>query len=291
LFDFKKRIVNVISYLFVKLDLSKVPPVMWVVIFIVLVFLGIISKIQSFFENKRKEKEEEKRTLIESNWASESGKLFYEKLIQKLRNNESALISNFSELDGISDFTRESISEHFGVADSQFDLRIPLALEYLNSRYLAESEELIGVSEEQAQLNYGVNLTNGEKLFEVFDECEWFELKRNQERTWNYQGLGLKIPLGGGLSYRLGSIQNLNPAVRYEYKSVGQGKLYLTNKRVIFQGESENKVVTLNSLIDIEQYNDCCVIGKSRGKKPIIKFQMDDSALFSRKLSRLFDTV
>lgn len=274
-----------------KTEHSGMLPVLLILLFICLLVLSIIFKI---FEGLKKRKAAKADAVLkekEINWANEAGRQFYDLLIQKLRNNESASIATFNELAGIENYTKESINARFEVQSGPFDLRIPVALEFLNSRHLAETDELIGVSEEQAQAEHGINLNNDELLYEMYQDCTWFELKRNQARSWNYHGLGLRIPLGGGLSYRLGSIQNLNPHARFEYRQISKGKVYLTNKRIIFQGDSENKVVTLKSLLDIEQYNDSCVIGKSTGKKPIIQFEFDDAAIFARKLSRLFDTV
>jgi hypothetical protein len=275
----------------IKFNIFNMNPVLLLVIIIVLIFLSIIFNIQDNIKKGKEQKLAEEEAQKESQWTNEVGRNFYELLLQRVRNNESAPITSFTELQGLTSFTKETINQHFGITDPQYEFRIPVLLEFLNSRYLAETDELVGIPEEQAQTEHGINLTNDECLYEMYEECSWFELKRNQERSWNYHGLGLRIPLGGGLSYRIGSIQNLNPEARYEYRKISTGKVYLTNKRIIFQGESENKVVTLKSLLDIEQYNDSCVIGKSTGKKPIIKFQFDDAAIFARKLSRLFDTV
>lgn len=279
-----------LSYL-LKFHLSDLSPEAILFGIIALVIIGIIVNINSGIETKKLNKIKEQEAIKENSWASEEGKAFFEKIKTRLRNNESAPVGSIEELHGLNDLTKESINSKFGVTDKKYEYRIPLALEFLNERYKAETSELKGITEEQAQTEHGINLNNDELLFEMYDECAWFELKRSQQRSWNYHGLGLRIPLGGGLSYRLGSIQNLNPDNLFEYKEISKGKVYLTNKRIIFQGESENKTVTLKSLLDIEQYNDSCVIGKSTGKKPIIKFQFDDAAIFSRKLSRLFETV
>jgi hypothetical protein len=279
-----------LSYI-LKFHLSDLSPEAILFGIIALVIIGIIVNINSGIETKKLNKIKEQEAIKENSWASEEGKAFFEKIKARLRNNESAPVHSIEELNGLSDLSKESINSRFGVTDKKYEYRIPLALEFLNERYKAETSELTGITEEQAQTEHGINLNNDELLFEMYDECSWFELKRSQQRSWNYHGLGLRIPLGGGLSYRLGSIQNLNPDNLFEYKEISKGKVYLTNKRIIFQGESENKTVTLKSLLDIEQYNDSCVIGKSTGKKPIIKFQFDDAAIFSRKLSRLFETV
>jgi len=238
-----------------------------------------------------KKKINEQQIILEQNWANDAGKLFFEKLKKKIRNNESAPIDSFEELKGLPNLNRATINSHFQITDKKFEYRIEVALGFLHDRHCAETETLAGITDAQAQSQHGINLNSDEVLYEMYDECVWFELRRNQQRSWNYQGLGLRIPLGGGLSYRLGTIQNLNPENLFEYKAISTGKVYLTNQRIIFQGESENKTITLKSLLDIEQYNDSCVIGKSTGKKPIVKFKFDDAAIFSRKISRLFETV
>jgi len=94
--------------------------------------------------------------------------------------------------------------------------------------------------------------------------------------------------LGGGFSYKVGSISSLNPQYSEDYKKISDGKLFLTSKRIIFLGSSENKSVNINSLLDIDVYYDSIVLGKSTGKKPLIKFDLDDAAVFSRILSRIF---
>ncbi len=279
------------STIFLKAKPSETDPRLILFGIVALLILFVYFSISNAITQKKENKIKEQQIIIEASWASEEGKAFFEKIKARLRNNESAPVHSIEELNGLSDLSKESINSRFGVTDKKYEYRIPLALEFLNERYKAETSELIGISEEQAQTEHGINLNNDELLYEMYDECAWFDLKRSQQRSWNYHGLGLRIPLGGGLSYRLGSIQNLNPDILFEYKETSKGIVYLTNKRIIFQGESENKTVTLKSLLDIEQYNDSCVIGKSTGKKPIIKFQFDDAAIFSRKLSRLFETV
>ncbi len=279
------------STIFLKAKPSEIDPRLILFGIVALLILFVYFSISNALTKKKENKVKEQQIIIEASWASEEGKAFFEKIKARLRNNESAPVHSIEELNGLNDLSKESINSRFGVTDKKYEYRIPLALEFLNERYKAETSELIGITEEQAQTEHGINLNNDELLYEMYDECAWFELKRSQQRSWNYHGLGLRIPLGGGLSYRLGSIQNLNPNNLFEYKEISKGKVFLTNKRIIFQGESENKTVTLKSLLDIEQYNDSCVIGKSTGKKPIIKFQFDDAAIFSRKLSRLFETV
>jgi hypothetical protein len=283
--------MNSYAPIFLKAKENDIDPRLILFGIVALLILFIVSVISKSVNSNKEKKIKEQQSIIEASWASEEGKAFFEKIKARLRNNESAPVHSIEELNGLNDLSKESINSRFGVTDKKYEYRIPLALEFLNERYKAETSELIGITEEQAQTEHGINLNNDELLYEMYDECAWFDLKRSQQRSWNYHGLGLRIPLGGGLSYRLGSIQNLNPDNLFEYKETSKGKVYLTNKRIIFQGESENKTVTLKSLLDIEQYNDSCVIGKSTGKKPIIKFQFDDAAIFSRKLSRLFETV
>jgi len=256
-----------------------------------LIIASIVGGIKTRKEQKMKEQEQAAKQRIESTWANEDGKQFFENLKIALRSNRSAAMSSHAELLNLNSITKEYINIKFQVHLPQFQHRIWMALEWLHERHLAETSTLNGISEDEAQQVYSINLQNDELLYAHYPSCSWFELKRNQQRSFNYQGLGLRIPLGAGLSYRIGTIQNINPESRLEYKEIGTGDIFLTNKRVIFQSGTENKVIALKQILDIEQYTDSVIMGKATGKKPLIKFDLDDAALFSRKLSRLFETV
>lgn len=249
-------------------------------LFIFLLPVGIFALWKNYSIDSSSKREQRE-------WASDDGKKFYEKLLKMIRNNESIKMSDIEDLKDLSNITKSSVNEKFQVKDGKFDSRIWFLILMLNDRYNAENKILNGLTESESLEKYSINLNKDEVLYEVFEDCSWYELKRNKQASF-YHGLGLRIPLGGGFSYKVGSISSLNPQYSEDYKKISDGKLFLTSKRIIFLGSSENKSVNINSLLDIDVYYDSIVLGKSTGKKPLIKFYLDDAAVFSRILSRIF---
>lgn len=252
--------------------------IFWLFTIAFVCFLPIyIHNKRSKLKNKRDEK----------TWASEDGKALFAKLATMINRNESIKATDIEELKDLSEITLESVNKKFEVKDPK-NYRIKYATEVLDARWKAENEPLTTISEKEALEKYSINLTEGEVLHETFSDCKWYELKRNKPSA--YHGVGLRIPLGGGFTYRIGTMTPINVGSKEEYKLVSEGTLYLTSKRIIFQGSTENKTINLNSLIDIELFKDSVILGKTTGKKPIIAFDptFDDAAIFSRLISRAF---
>lgn len=221
-------------------------------------------------------------------WINEAGLLLFEKLKFKYNNNESLAVDSIPELSDLQVKNMETVNAKFEVREGKTALRLWACIEWLNNRFLAENAPLKEITEEETLQQYSINLNEGEILHVVFEETVWYELKRSRNRSFNYHGLGLRIPLGAGFSYRVGAIGSLNPDTLDEYRAVTSGKLFLTNRRLILQGDLENKSININSILDIEQYKDCIIVGKTTGKKPLIKFDLDDAAVFSRLVTRVF---
>jgi hypothetical protein len=222
-----------------------------------------------------------------SDWANNEGLIFHNKLREMVNNNESIKMSEIDEIKNLPIITKKSVNEIFEVKEGDFDMRIWILILILNDRYESENKDIVGLSDKEVLDKYSFNIKSDEILFEVFEDCGWYELKRNGQVS-TFQGLGLRIPLGGGLSYKVGALFTMNPSSSEYYREVSKGTLLLTNKRIVFNGLSENKSINLESVIDINLFKDSVIIGKSTGKKPLIKFDMDDAAIFSRVITRLF---
>jgi hypothetical protein len=252
----------------------------------VLVIIGLIMNLFS-----KKESSTNKINGAENKvdiWVNEAGLLLFEKLKVKYNNNESLAVDSIAELSDLQVKNMETVNAKFEVIEGKTSLRLWACIEWLNNRFLAENTPLKEITEEEALEKYSINLNEGEILHDVFEDTVWYELKRSRNRSFNYHGLGLRIPLGAGFSYRVGAIGSLNPDSLEEFKEVTSGKLFLTNRRMILQGDLENKSININSILDIEQYKDCIIVGKTTGKKPLIKFELDDAAVFSRLITRVF---
>jgi hypothetical protein len=265
-------------------DFFSQHPVLVIVVVAILLIIGVISN----FLGGKKEVQKKASDIIEPKWINEEGLSLYNQLRLKYSNNESLSINSIPELYDLEVKSLESVNAKFNVIEGKTSLRLWACIEWLNNRFLAENMPLKTISEEEAQVEYSINLVDGEILHTVFEDAIWYELKRSRSRSFNYHGLGLRIPIGGGFSYKIGAISSLNPTSRDEYSPISSGRVFLTNRRVILQGNEENKSVNINSILDIEQYLDCVIIGKSKGKKPLIKFELDDAAVFSRLITRVF---
>lgn len=215
---------------------------------------------------------------------NEDGKKVLKFLEEAYKENKAIKISDIPGLDGLEDFSK--IDEKFEITVQRTQLYFNSLIEFLNDRWIAENEELVGISEKEALEKYSINLLKNEILYKQFEDCVFYELKRNRSMPV-YSGLSYRIPLGSGFNYRIGTCSNLNPDARDEWSVQSTGSVFLTNKRIIFLGTS-NKIINLNSLLDIEKFNDSVLLGKTTGKKPLIKFDFDDSSVFSRLLVRLF---
>lgn len=251
---------------------------------IILAIVVIVGGISWIFSKKKSTPSD----IIEEKWINDAGLLLYEKLKVKYNNNESLSMLSIVELTDLSIINMESVNAKFEVLPGKTSLRLWACIEWLDDRYKAESTPLNEISEAEAMTKYSINLNENEILHSVFEDVVWYELKSSRTRSFNYHGLGLRIPLGAGFSYRVGTIGALNPDSLEEYKKISSGIIFLTNFRIILQGDAENKSIIINSVLDIEQYKDCIIIGKTSGKKPLVKFTLDDAAIFSRIISRIF---
>jgi hypothetical protein len=258
---------------------------------VILVVLSLLISIVKFIKRQFEKRREAKSREQDKQWANAQGLAFFQRMANMIQQNQSQHMSDHPELQGMQRIDQSSLNARFEVKEEKFSLRFWYAVSVLHDRFDMENKVLMGKSALQAEQEEGINLMDDEKLYEKFEGVEWYELKRSPTRSFGYHGLGIRIPLGGGMSYRIGQMQRIEAHSKEGYVISGKGILYVTNQRMIFLAQSENKVIGLNAILDIEQYKDAVVIGKSRGKKPLIRFEMDDAALFSRLMVRLFQNV
>jgi hypothetical protein len=67
---------------------------------------------------------------------------------------------------------------------------------------------------------------------------------------------------------------------------IDTGTVYLTSKRVLFQGARGNKTIPLQSVIDFTPYSNGIDIQKGSGKSPFLSFNTDTDR-FALILNRL----
>ncbi|WP_419699459.1 hypothetical protein [Mucilaginibacter sp. NFX135] len=74
------------------------------------------------------------------------------------------------------------------------------------------------------------------------------------------------------------------------YEQVNYGSLYLTNKRLVFEGNSKNSVITYDKILRISKSGNGVMIHKDKGKDPVLSFN-DDYTVFELIIQRLLRGV
>ena len=94
----------------------------------------------------------------------------------------------------------------------------------------------------------------------------WHELRTRVQRI-GYHGPVVSIPIIRGLRYRIGSVAPT--VIRSEALTpIDDGDLYLTNKRVIFNGTRRNSTIRLSNLISFQVFSDGLALEKGTGRSP-----------------------
>jgi len=132
-----------------------------------------------------------------------------------------------------------------------------------------------------------INIQKSERLhFSTY--VKWLEQRRVTKRI-NYDGPTARIKIAKGIYYRAGSM-GVHRVSEDVLQTIDSGKIYLTNKRLIFMGEKGNKTIRLNKILDIKPYTNGIDIQKETGKSPFLEFD-DNVDLFSMILVRLMNEL
>jgi len=96
--------------------------------------------------------------------------------------------------------------------------------------------------------------------------AQWLE-HRKQTSTIGYYSQGVSIRVVRGVYYRVGASRP-HRVTTEGLVPIEQGMLYITNKRVILDGQTRNFALRLSSLIAFQSYSDGVVLEKASGKNP-----------------------
>lgn len=146
------------------------------------------------------------------------------------------------------------------------------------TRVLLDRYKLYWVLENGALpvLESGLNLGKLESCyFKV--TADWYE-ERTVTRRVNYGGPTARVKIMKGVYYRVGSM-GVNRITSSEMKLINSGTLYLTNKRLIFDGIAKNTTIKLDKILSFIPYSDGIEIEKDSGKSPVLKISGDTEAL------------
>lgn len=125
-------------------------------------------------------------------------------------------------------------------------------------------------NEEPPEVFADIKLQRLEKCY--FDvSCQWHEYRKVRVGS-GYTGPAMRVKIAKGLYWRVGA-HALKSISRDELTLIDSGRLYLTNKRIIFVGARKSNTVRLESILDFELYKNGVFIQKATGKSPFLGFE------------------
>lgn len=113
-----------------------------------------------------------------------------------------------------------------------------------------------------------IQLQRGETCHFVA-HATWNESRRTTETVDYNQGVSFRI--ARGVYYRVGATQPQRVTSK-GLTEIDRGTLYLTNRRVLFDGERRNSTIPLSNLISFQVYADGLQLEKSTGRSHYLLF-------------------
>jgi hypothetical protein len=123
-----------------------------------------------------------------------------------------------------------------------------------------------------------------------------FEKLKTLKYYWELENLPLKTVDGGEAIQKSETCYfKVNNVKWFEVRGSGgnkhmeqvnHGTLYLTNKRLVFEGFSKNSLITYDKVLRISRANNGITIHKDKGKDPLINFS-GDYVIFELVMKRL----
>lgn len=106
-------------------------------------------------------------------------------------------------------------------------------------------------------------LKRGEVCYHI-DNINWYETRKVRTGV-TYHGPRYRIGKSSGLSYTIGHYQGKVHS-HDETQKIDSGSVYVTNQRIIFNGDKGVKQFKLDKVVDINLYDDSVYIKKETGK-------------------------
>jgi tellurite resistance protein len=121
-----------------------------------------------------------------------------------------------------------------------------------------------------------ISLQKNENCHLIVD-INWLE-QRTVTKRINYGGARVRIKITKGFYVTSGSIQTQR-ITEDVWKNIDSGKIFLTNKRVIFMGLKANKTIALKKILDFSVYSNGIQLEKDSGKSPFFEFNTNTDIL------------
>lgn len=101
------------------------------------------------------------------------------------------------------------------------------------------------------------------------NNADIFETRKITKRV-SYGGPTMRVKIAKGIYYRAGDL-GVKAQSEEKLTFIDSGKLYITNKRLLFVGSKQNKPVYLNKILDYRVYDNGLEVSKDSGKSPFYK--------------------
>lgn len=217
-----------------------------------------------------------------------TGLLFIKQLEEMFDNNQSlsseALFSLYNKNYNSNVKTIDDLEKEIGVSNYLEEENVKLSQKFIAGdyftnlvdslfyRWMFDSMPITSRNSEEAFNDFGINIQDNEVLYQQFKSVDFLEEKKIVIAN-NYGGLQYRMSLGGGMSYRMGSLK-VSPITKQQFVPLDRGTMYVTNKRIIFIGVNNrvNKTLKIDDIVEVSLFRDGLLIGKSNGKKPLIVF-------------------
>jgi hypothetical protein len=102
-------------------------------------------------------------------------------------------------------------------------------------------------------INAPIILTKGEDALWCYNNVTMYQEKIKKEMVGSYGGFSFRIMKG--VRYRTGGFKG-HPVETSYMENMGQGSLYVTNKNIIFMGQTRSIKVPYSKIIGINPYSD-----------------------------------
>ncbi|WP_026999835.1 hypothetical protein [Eisenibacter elegans] len=136
---------------------------------------------------------------------------------------------------------------------------------------------------EMPEIDHQLPLPKKEKVY-FQSRIRWYEEKNVGNQTiFNRAALHLKINKG---EYWRNIEQNPTFSPDADWEMVDEGMLYLTNKRIMFEGNSEKRVLLLSRLFDFTVYNNGLTLDKEQGHKDVFVEISHNADIFGMLLGK-----
>lgn len=135
---------------------------------------------------------------------------------------------------------------------------------------------------ELPRLSVPINLQRGE-VCHAQAPATWYE-RRTRTTTVGYSGFSTSVRICKGVRYRVSTVKPTR-ITREELVQIDAGTVYVTSKRVIFDGYRKNSSLRLSSLLGFTPFADGVQLEKSSGRPPILALSQVDVEIFHATLA------